>query len=208
MPAIANHTPAEVRKMNKEDRTILLSRFNLEVTLQELSRCRQAVRSGTIWRLAERRSHQHPALREAFLWFTTNPSKAVLEPLILDEVSASKETGEERGRWEENWDWLVSSQQTPRNGGESWGGNDTHNRPHIQMAMRNLHSRWRSQKQGDVIVFYGTTPPWRDKIGELVDRLSNLDYELFVQTPIGIIPYGLEDLNPWAHVEGPSLDLE
>ena len=204
MPAIANHTPAEVRKMNKEDRTILLSRFNLEVTLQELSRCRQAVRSGTIWRLAERRSHQHPALREAFLWLTTNPSKAVLEPLILDEVSASKETGEEKGRWEENWDWLVSSQQTPRNGGESWGGNDTHNRPHIQMAMRNLHSRWRSQKQGDVIVFYGTTPPWRDKIGELVDRLSNLDYELFVQTPIGIVPYGLEDLNPWAHVEGPS----
>ena len=37
-----------------------------------------------------------------------------------------------------------------------------------------------------------------------MDRLSNLDYELFVQTPIGIIPYGLEDLNPWAHVEGPS----
>ncbi|MBJ62587.1 MAG: hypothetical protein CMB57_04965 [Euryarchaeota archaeon] len=204
MPSVSNHTPAEVRKMNKEDRTILLSRFNLEVTLQELSRCRQAVRDGTIWRLAERRSHQHPALREAFLWLTTNPSKAILEPLILDEISASKETGEEKGRWEENWDWLVSAQQTPRNGGESWGGNDTFNRPHIQMAMRNLHSRWQSQKQGDVIVFHGTTPPWRDKIGELVDRISNLDYELFIQTPIGLVPYGLEDLNPWAHVEGPN----
>ena len=204
MPSVSNHTPAEVRKMSKEDRTILLSRFNLEVTLQELSRCRQAVRDGTIWRLAERRSHQHPALREAFLWLTTNPSKAILEPLILDEISASKETGEEKGRWEENWDWLVSAQQTPRNGGESWGGNDTFNRPHIQMAMRNLHSRWCSQKQGDVIIFHGTTPPWRDKIGELVDRISNLDYELFIQTPIGIVPYGLEDLNPWAHVEGPS----
>ncbi len=204
MPSVSNHTPAEVRKMNKEDRTILLSRFNLEVTLQELSRCRQAVRDGTIWRLAERRSHQHPALREAFLWLTTNPSKAILEPLILDEISASKETGEEKGRWEENWDWLVSAQQTPRNGGESWGGNDTFNRPHIQMAMRNLHSRWQSQKQGDVIVFHGTTPPWRDKIGELVDRICNLDYELFIQTPIGLVPYGLEDLNPWAHVEGPN----
>ena len=204
MPSVSNHTPAEVRKMNKEDRTILLSRFNLEVTLQELSRCRQAVRDGTIWRLAERRSHQHPALREAFLWLTTNPSKAILEPLILDEISASKETGEEKGRWEENWDWLVSAQQTPRNGGESWGGNDTFNRPHVQMAMRNLHSRWQSQKQGDVIVFHGTTPPWRDKIGELVDRISNLDYELFIQTPIGLVPYGLEDLNPWAHVEGPN----
>ena len=76
MPAIANHTPAEVRKMNKEDRTILLSRFNLEVTLQELSRCRQAVRSGTIWRLAERRSHQHPALREAFFVAYYKPIKS------------------------------------------------------------------------------------------------------------------------------------
>ena len=204
MPAVVNHTPAEVRKMNKEDRTILLSRFNLEVTLQELSRCRQAVRNGTIWRLAERRSHQHPALREAFLWLTTNPSKSILEPLILDEISASKETGEEKGRWEENWDWLVSAQRTPRTGGESWGGNDTFNRPHIQMAIRNLHSRWKSQKHGDVIVFHGTTPPWRDKIGELIDRVSDLDYELFIQTPIGIVPYGLEDLNPWAHVEGPN----
>jgi len=38
----------------------------------------------------------------------------------------------------------------------------------------------------------------------LVDRICHLDYELFVQTPIGIVPFSLEDLNPWAHVEGPS----
>ena len=31
--------------------------------------------------------------KRGFFWLTTNPSKAVLEPLILDEVSASKETG-------------------------------------------------------------------------------------------------------------------
>ena len=204
MPAIANYTPAEVRKMNKEDRTILLSKFNLEVTLQELSRCRQAVRDGTIWRLAERRSHEHPALREAFLWLTTNPSKAKMEPLILDEISASKETGEEKGRWEENWDWLVNSQLTPRTGGESWGGIDTSNRPHIEMAKRKLRLRWKSRKAGDVILFHGSSAPWRDKIGELVERLCSLDYELFIQTPIGIIPWGLEDLNPWAHVEGPD----
>ena len=204
MPAIANYTPAEVRKMNKEDRTILLSKFNLEVTLQELSRCRQAVRDGTIWRLAERRSHEHPALREAFLWLTTNPSNAKMEPLILDEISASKETGKERGRWEENWDWLVNSQLTPRTGGESWGGKDTSNRPHIEMAKRKLRLRWKSRKAGDVILFHGSSAPWRDKIGELVERLCSLDYELFIQTPIGVIPWGLEDLNPWAHVEGPD----
>lgn len=204
MPSITHFSPADVRKMNKEERTILLSKYNLEITLQEISRCRQAIRDGTIWRLAERRSHEHPALREAFLWLTTNPSKMKMEPLILDEVSASKEVGEEKGRWEENWDWLVNSQLTPRGGGESWGGMDTLNRPHIEMARRKVISRWKSRKPGDVILFHGTSAPWRDKIGGLVERICSLDYELFIQTPIGIIPWNLEDLNPWAHVEGPD----
>jgi len=204
MPAIAKYSPKDVRNMDKEERTILLSKYNLEVTLQEMSRCRQAIRDGTIWRLAERRSHEHPALREAFLWLTTNPSYSKMNPIILDEISASKETGNEKGRWEENWDWLVHSQLTPRGGGESWGGKDTLYRPHIEMARRKLHSRWRSQKHGDVILFHGASAPWRDKIGDLIERICSLDYELFIQTPIGIVPWGLEDLNPWAHVEGPN----
>ena len=78
MPSITHYSPSDVRSMSKEERTILLSKYNLEVTLQEISRCRQAVRDGTIWRLAERRSHEHPALREAFLWLTTNPTNCLL----------------------------------------------------------------------------------------------------------------------------------
>ncbi|MBB70183.1 MAG: hypothetical protein CMB28_03650 [Euryarchaeota archaeon] len=204
MPSITHYSPSDVRKMNKEDRTAILSRYNLEITLQEMSRCRQAVRDGTIWRLAERRSHEHPALREAFLWLTTNPSNMKMEPLILDEISASKEIGDERGRWEENWDWLVGAQFTPRGGGESWGGADTLNRPHIEIARRKVYSRWKSTKKGAVILFHGASAPWRDKIGDLIERICSLDYELFIQTPIGIIPWNLEDLNPWAHIEGPD----
>ena len=204
MPAIANITPSEVRAMNKQDRTILLSKFNLEVTLQEMSRCRQAIRDGTIWRLAERRSHQHPALREAFLWLVTNPARSSMEPIILDDVSAAKEIGVERGLWEEKWDWIVNAQVTPRNGSESWGGQDTHSRPHVQMARRRLFSRWVSRKSGDVIIFHGASAPWRERVGELVDRIWSTDFEIFVQTPLGLVPWGLEDLNPWAHIEGPD----
>ena len=203
-PSVANIKPSEVRSMKKQERTILLSKFNLEVTLQEMSRCRQAIRDGTIWRLAERRSHEHPALREAFLWLVTNPAHSSMDPLILDEISASKEFGEELGKWEGNWDWLVNAQSTPRNGGESWGGTDTHHRPHVEMARRRLFARWRSRKSGDVIVFHGASAPWRERIGDLIDRLSNSDYEMFVQTPLGLVPWGLEDLNPWAHIEGPD----
>ena len=204
MPSISSLSPEEVRKMNKEKRTEVLSRFNLEVTLQEMGRCKQAVRDGKIWLLAERRSHQHPALREAFLWLTTNPSKTEMVPLILDEHSASREAGNERGMWEENWDWIISSQLTPKKGSEAWGGHDTLSRPHIEMARRRLLSRWKSRKNGEILVFYGKGPPWRNKIGDLVDRLSSLDCDIFVMTPIGLLPFSLEDLNPWAHIEGPE----
>ncbi len=204
MPAVVGLTPAEVRDMEKEERTEILARFNLEVTLQEMSRCRQAVRDGKIWQLAEMRSHQHPSLREAFLWLITNPAKSSMEPLILDDYSASKEIGQQRGMWEENWDWLVFSQTSPRNGSESWGGTETYHRPQIELARRRLFSRWKSNKSGDVIIFHGTNPPWRDKIGNLIDKLANTDLELFVYTPVGLLPWGLEDLNPWAHIEGPS----
>jgi len=127
-----------------------------------------------------------------------------MDPLILDEISASKETGSERGKWEGNWDWLVHSQHTPRNGGESWGGTDTHHRPHVEMARRRLFARWKSRKSGDVIIFHGASAPWRERIGDLVERIYSHDMEIFVQTPLGLVPWGLEDLNPWAHIEGPE----
>ena len=204
VPSVVNHTPAEVRAMSKEERTTLLAHFNLEVTLQELSRCRQAVRDGNIWRLAERRSHEHPRLREAFLWLVTNPSLSDIEPLILDDISSSKETGKHKGRWEENWNWLVQSQTTPRSGSESWGGQDTHERPHVEMARRRIFARWNSSKSGDVLVLHGASPPWRERVGELVDRIVNTELEIMVLTPLGLIPWSLEDLNPWAHIDGPD----
>ena len=204
MPSITHYSPADVRKMNKEERTILLSKYNLEITLQEISRCRQAIRDGTIWRLAERRSHEHPALREAFLWLTTNPSKMKMEPsnfgrniCVQRSWRRKRPMGRKLG--------LASKFTTYTSWWRrSWGGMDTFNRPHIEMARRKVLSRWKSRKSGDVILFHGTSAPWRDKIGDLVERICSLDYELFIQTPIGIIPWNLEDLNPWAHIEGPD----
>ena len=85
------------------------------------------------------------------------------------------------------------------NHGEEW----IPQRPHIEMARRKV-SQGGNQGNRDVILFHGTSAPWRDKIGDLVERICSLDYELFIQTPIGIIPWNLEDLNPRAHIEGPD----
>ena len=149
MPCVAYTSPMEVRGLDSEQQVKILARYNLEVTLAELARCKQAVRDGTIWRLAERRSHQHPALREAFLWITTNPNKAGLsvidlEELVISDRAAARERDSTRGSWENSWDWIVSAQESPKKGGVAWGGDDTYFRPHIVNARRQLISRWKT----------------------------------------------------------------
>ena len=216
MPCVASTTPGQVKEMSKEDRTELLARYNLEVTLNELNRCKQAIRDGTLWRLVERRSHQHPALREAFLWLSTRPQQAMmklkmLDDLILNDRDAGRERGVEAGAFEEGWNWLVNAQETPRKGGEPWGGEDTFVRPQIVAARRQLLDHWKpSNIQGrgedSVLIMHGSPGPWRERLSDIMVRLTHHapGLEVLILTPVGLIPYSLEDLNPFAHIDGPD----
>jgi len=213
VPCVVNWTPEAVRKLDDEERTVLLSRYNLEVTLAELSRCKQAVHEGTIWQLAEQRSHQHPALREAFLWLTTRPLPSgmpseSLEDLVQDDRTAAREHHTNGGIWEQDWSQVVDRQAIQRKKGERWGGEDTLSRPHILVARRHLQHRWRPESSGssDVLILNGKPGPWRQRCDLLVLRLKSVlpDLEILVQTPLGLLPYSLEDLNPFAQVDGPT----
>ena len=213
LPCVVGHSPKEVLKMKEKERTAFLATYNLEVTLAELARCKQAVHDGTIWQLAEQRSHQHPALREAFLWLTTRPfpsgiSPDALDDLIIDDRSAAREITPEGGIWEGDWSHVIDAQSPRRKKGERWGGEDTLVRPHILAARKQLHSRWRPENGNgvDVLILHGAPGPWRSRCETLVLRMQSLlpSMEIFVQTPLGLIPYGLEDLNPFAQVDGPS----
>ncbi len=216
MPCIAYTSPEEVRKLDPAEQVKVLARYNLEVTLAELSRCKQAIRDGTIWRLAERRSHQHPALREAFLWITTSPNKAGLAMIDLEELAitdraAARDRDSTRGSWEHSWDWIISAQESPKKGGVSWGGEDTYFRPHIIEARRQLASRWRTPEpvgngSGDVLILHGRPGPWRERCSDLMTRLTHHaeGMEVMILTPLGLLPYSMEDLNPFSHVTGPQ----
>ena len=213
VPCIVNWTPENVRALDDDERTSLLARYNLEVTLAELSRCKQAVHDGTIWQLAEQRSHQHPALREAFLWLTTRPfpsglSSELLEDLVQDDRTAAREHHPNGGVWESDWSKVVNKQALQRKKGERWGGEDTLSRPHILAARKRLQHRWRPSTSTpvDVLVLNGKPGPWRQRCDLLVTRLKHVlpQLEILVQTPIGLLPYSLEDLNPFGQVDGPT----
>ena len=216
MPCVVACTPADVRALGMKEKTALLARYNLEVTLSELDRCKQAIRDGTIWRLAERRSHQHPALREAFLWLSTSPHNKklnlqFLEELVLDDRDAARDIDQNAGQWEHAWNWIVESQESPRKGGEPWGGEDTQVRPHINAAKKALKEHWKPHnKEGkgadEVLIAYGSSGPWRERLSDLMARLEHHcpGLEVMIQTPIGLLPYSLEDLNPFTHIDGPQ----
>jgi len=175
MPCVAECSPEEVRALDKDARINMLAHYNLEITLAELARCRQAVREGKIWELAEKRSHQHPALRDAWNY-------------ILELQS----------------EWIIESQQSPQTGGIAWMNDETAKRPELMMARSRVIERWSPLHEGRVLVLHGAAGPWRERVGNLIARLKNADSELviLISTPIGLLPYTLEDLHPFAHIDG------
>jgi len=61
----SEHTIAELRSLDAEEREKLLAEHNLLVSLEEVRRVRQAVHEGSLWELVERRARAHPRLLEA-----------------------------------------------------------------------------------------------------------------------------------------------
>lgn len=175
MPCVARHTPEEVRALDKDEKMKILAHYNLEMTLAELSRCRQAVREGKIWELAEKRSHQHPSLRDAWNYVLNLQSE-----------------------------WIIEAQQTPKTGGIAWMGDESALRPELVRARNRLIERWSPLHEGRVLVIHGAAGPWRERVGNLVARLKNVENDLviLISTPIGLLPYSLEDLQPFAHIDG------
>ena len=209
MPCVSQTTPEEVRALPAEEQERLLAHYNLEVTLAELARCKQAVRDGKIWQLAEQRSHQHPALREAFLWLTTPPSadRNLRPEHYYTDRDAARDNDGDQGMWEEAWEHVVWSQQSPRPGGIQWGGDDTFVRPHIAKARRALHMRWEaSSSVTQAVIFHGVRGPYRERIADVLEWLKHRcpHLQTLVLTPLGLVPSSLEDLNPFAHLDAPE----
>jgi len=173
--ALSGHTPASVQSLPDDARCELLARHNLEVTASELARCRQAVRDGTIWKLVEERSHTNASLREATEYLYANMPEG-----------------------------LVASTNPLRNGGVRMSQDLPTSPPSIAALGRLLNSF--ETESNRAVLISGASGPWRDRIGGLVHSIANRwpDANVFIETPLGLLPYTMEDVSPWAHLMGPS----
>jgi len=173
--ALSGQTPAGVRSLPDDARCKLLARHNLEVTASELSRCRQAVRDGTIWKLVEERSHTNAALREATEYLYENMPET-----------------------------LIAATNPLRNGGVPMS-QDLPTSPPAIAALGRLLSSFETDS-GRAILISGASGPWRNRISGLVHSIAHRwpDAAVFIETPLGLLPYTMEDVNPWAHLMGPS----
>ncbi len=194
--ALFGTTPQTVREMDRDERSVILAKHNLEVTQAELARCREAIRNGDIWALAEKRSHASPYLREAFLWLQDQ----------LDEPDDGP-VGDSVLR-------MIASTNPLRGGGEELG-DEIEFRPHILHIQALLATRWRvpgswwdstSGPPERVLLIEGVPPPWRTSaMGSVIEGLiEEPKTVVMISTPIGPIPFSIEDVSPWCHLTGPD----
>jgi len=194
--ALFGLTPEEVRNMDSEKRSVLLAHHNLEVTQAELARCREAIRDGSIWQLAEQRSHVSSQLRDAFTWVLEQLEEIPDGPVGVSALN------------------LMASTNPVRSGGEKLS-DDIGTRPHILHLHALLSMRWRlpgswwdgsNSDPERVVLIEGTTPPWRDSaLGAVVSALLEEPRSvIMLATPLGPIPFTLEDVSPWCHLDCPD----
>jgi 7-cyano-7-deazaguanine tRNA-ribosyltransferase len=68
-PVCNKYAPADVKEMPKPERQEFLARHNLQVSLTEVKRIKQAIVEGRMWEHLEIRSHGHPAMLRALRRF-------------------------------------------------------------------------------------------------------------------------------------------
>jgi 7-cyano-7-deazaguanine tRNA-ribosyltransferase len=69
-PTCIQYTIREIKQLEQEERTRVLAEHNLYVCVQEISRIKQAIREGRLWRLVESRLNSHPSLVDAINQFS------------------------------------------------------------------------------------------------------------------------------------------
>ena len=168
-PACSSTSIGELRTMEPDDRTRLIARHNLHVSLQELRNIRNAIHEGTIWELVERRARAHPALLEAL--------KAL----------------------ERHTEYLERFEPASRRAAFFYCGPESYDRPAVKRYRDRFFSRYRKPQTRVLVGFEeGKKPYSRHYAKEIAEVSEKVDASFIVSSFFGPVPVELDEMYPIA----------
>lgn len=174
-PACASTSADELRAEEPEERTRVIARHNLHVSIQELRNVRNAIHEGSIWELVERRARAHPALLEA------------LKTL------------------EKHTEYLERFEPTSRRGAFFYCGPESHDRPTVKRYRDRFFSRYRKPSTRALVGFEeGRKPYSRHYADEIAAISEKIDASFIVASFFGPVPIELDEMYPIAQSVIPS----
>lgn len=179
-PACASHSHEEIVAMKPAERTALIARHNLWVSLEEIKRIKRAILEGDLWELVERRCRGHPALLDALR------------------------------RLGEHTEYLERFEPLSRDNSLFYTGPETLNRPAFHRYERRFFERYEYPGTEVMVVFdEGSKPFGRYRQQEMSEILKECDSHFFVESVFGPVPIELDEMYPIAQSLFPShRDLE
>jgi len=170
-PICSCYSASELKKMNKDEVTILLAKHNLYVSFAEIKKVRNAIYEGSLWELVERRASSNPYLLDA-----------------LKELRSL-----------ENKKWLEKYEPISKNKALFYTGENTIHRPLIFRIHNRLLNRYKLKFFTSIIFPEGKKPyskMYSQEIQKILNKAS--DVNICVNSKIGPVPFELDEMYPFA----------
>lgn len=180
------YSPDDLRAMDKKERSIIIAKHNLYISLAEIRIIKQAISDGNLMELVEQRCRAHPKLLEAYRRLCAyNNDLVKFDPLVKN--SAFFYSGPESLKRPEVLRHLNKIREIPKKSNLI-----------VLAPSRKPYSKYLSNNLGDFHV-YGR----EDKIDLKDSDVMVLDY------PFGLIPIDLDELYPLSqNINSKILDMD
>ncbi|OYT58049.1 tRNA-guanine(15) transglycosylase, partial [Euryarchaeota archaeon ex4484_162] len=171
-PICTKTTATELKKMEKNEMTLLIAKHNLYISFSEIKKIRKSIAEGSLWELVERRASTNPYLLEA-----------------LKEL-----------RKKGNKEWLEQYEPISKNKALFYTGTHTIHRPIIYRCHKRILQNYRPLPSTITIVFPEGKKPYSKYYMKEIRKISkkNRYINIIIKSHLGPVPIELDEMYPFA----------
>ncbi len=159
----------DLKAMDRAQRVKVIAEHNLNISLQELKKVKNAIHEGALWELVEMRARAHPAMLEAL--------KALSKHV----------------------EFMERSEPTSRRGAFFYCGPESYDRPAVARYRDRFFSRYRRPNTKVLVGFEDADKPYsRHYANEVTAVSSKVDASFIVASFFGPAPIELDEMYPIA----------